>query len=428
MLNGAANLTKAEDGADLGGGDVDAAIATLVQGDFQQRWEVAKQISKLGESVIFPLVQVIEDSEAGDPDLCWFAARILGEFDHPLVINSLVKLLQSEDEDLSAIAADALGRLGKTTISALAKQLEDPATRLLATRSLTCIRSAEVIAPLQSVVADPEPMVRATAIKALSNFPDPAIVPAVIKAIDDPASMVRREAVVGVGLIAARLKQNVEFGATSYSLDHLADLLTPLLLDLNLDVAKQAAIALGRVGNDLAAEQLFQLLQTFQIPQPLRIQAIRALGWINSSQALVYLTELLNTELLNTGLLNNLDSIDLCHEVICSISRFDRPDLIPKIADVLIDQLKSTQPVLQLPLIQREIALSLGLLGDQRAIAPLIELLATPDLSVQLHVIRALKQLNSQIAHDQLSVLHQSQNLPTDLKAGVAIALREWES
>jgi HEAT repeat protein len=418
MLENVADLAQAETGIELGGDEVNTAIATLIEGDFQQRWDIAKKITKLGEAVVFPLAQIIDTFETSDPDLCWFAARALGEFNHPLAINSLVKLLHAKDEDLNAIAADALSRMGTAAISALVKQLADPTTRLLATRSLACIRSPEVIAPLQTVVTDANPQLRAIAIKSLSNFTDPEIVPILIKAIEDKASMVRREAVIGVGLIAARLKQNVGFGQIDYSLADLANLLTPLLFDLSIDVAKQAAIALGRVGNDLAATQLFQLSQTPSIPKLLKIQAIRSLGWISSNQALDDLIKLLNS----------LDSSDLCYEVVCSLRRFDRQDLIAPIATVLIAQLKSTRPPIQSLMIKREIALNLGLLGDLRAIDPLIELLAIPDLSVRLHAIRALKRLNPQLAHQHLLGFDQSENTTTELKAGVAIALNEWEN
>ncbi|AFY70605.1 PBS lyase HEAT domain protein repeat-containing protein [Thalassoporum mexicanum PCC 7367] len=420
MLESAAKLIEAGERADQEE-HVNTMLTALSKGDFQQRWELAKQIVKLGESVVLPLAALIEQTATSDPDLCWFAARILSEFDHPVAITSLVSLLHVNDEDLNAIAADALGKLGTSAIVALTQQLQDPKTRLLTVQAFACIQSAEVIAPLQTVVNDPQPMVRAMAIKALSNFPDRSIIPLLVAAITDPANMVRREAVIGMGLVAVRCKQKVEFGLVDYSLDQFANLLAPLLFDLSIDVAKQAAIALGRVGNDLAAQKLFQLVQAPQIPELLKIQAIRSLGWINSSQALAYLGELINLDSLDL-----LDSKQLCHEVISSIGRIDRPELIAATADILIAQLRANRPSTRQPVIQRQIALNLGLLGDQRALEPLIESLATSDLSTQLHIIRALKRLNPQLAHQRLLAIVEVQDTATALQAGVAIALREW--
>jgi HEAT repeat protein len=79
------------------------ALDVLYAGDFQERWEVAKVFPKLGAIAIAPLIEILEDEEA-DLELRWFAARILGGFNDPTVITTLVELLKtSEDEDLAAM-------------------------------------------------------------------------------------------------------------------------------------------------------------------------------------------------------------------------------------------------------------------------------------------------------------------------------------
>src|SRR4028118_1555477 len=69
------------------------ALDVLDAGDFQERWEVAKVFPKLGAIAIAPLIELLEDDEA-DLEMRWFAARILGEFNDPVVVTSLVELLR----------------------------------------------------------------------------------------------------------------------------------------------------------------------------------------------------------------------------------------------------------------------------------------------------------------------------------------------
>ncbi len=91
---------------------VSLAIQALEWGDFQDRWEIAKVLPNLGNGAIAPLIAVLEDEDA-DTEPRWFAARILGKFDRPEVIQALVQLVKNSDEELSQIAAETLGNLAK---------------------------------------------------------------------------------------------------------------------------------------------------------------------------------------------------------------------------------------------------------------------------------------------------------------------------
>jgi HEAT repeat protein len=87
------------------------ALDVLEAGDFQERWDVAKLFPKLGAIAIAPLIEILQDDEA-ELELRWFAGRILGGFNHPTVITTLVDLLKTaEDEELSTMAAAALASL-----------------------------------------------------------------------------------------------------------------------------------------------------------------------------------------------------------------------------------------------------------------------------------------------------------------------------
>lgn len=390
---------------------LDLAIDVLVAGDFQERWDIAKVFPKLGQKayalgvdeVIAPLLEILEDEDA-EEELRWYAARILGEFNHPAVINALVELLKSsESEELTAMAAAALGNLGSPAVADLTSLLAQKETRLLAVRSLSYIRHSETIAPLLSVVQDPQITVRTAAIEALSSFHDSRIPPVLLNALDDIAAPVRREAVTGLSF-RPDLREELD----------LVNRLLPRLYDFNLDVCAAAAIALGRLGTDAAANALYQVLKSPLTPVSLQIEIVRALGRVGTQTGLGYLRQALN----------QLESVTLWQEIVTVLGRVEQP-LTTKAAEILIEML-SGHPATQHQNVKQAIALSLGQLGEIQALAPLIQLLAAPDAGVRLHAIAALKQLAPEVAYRQLEQLATNQALAPDLKQGIAIALSEW--
>jgi HEAT repeat protein len=381
---------------------LDLALAVLFAGDFQQRWDVAKLIPRLGTVAIASLVEILEDD---DEELCWFAVRILGEFDHPQAIAALVELIKTtHHEELQAIAATALGQIGSNAVTVLTELLDDKNTRLLAVRSLAYIRRSETIAPLLSVVSDSQVNVRAVAIEALSSFHDPRIASVLLNALDDIAAPVRREAVLGLGFradLCAELK--------------LVARILPKLYDFNLDVCHAAAIALGRLGTDPAVNGLNQALQSPHTPESLQVEIVRALGRIESNIALDNLSSFLEQS----------PSVAVCQEIITVLGQVEQPHNQVKAANILIDMLRLQQPLTEIGRIKGGIALSLGYLGQLQALEPLIQLLADSERVVKLHAIAALKQLAPEIAYKQIQQIAASDVVP-ELKQGVAIALAEW--
>lgn len=379
------------------------ALDTLHAGDFRERWDIAKVFAKLGERAIAPLIEILEDDEA-ELELRWFTARILGNFNHPTAITTLVNLLQTaEEEDLAAMAATALSSLGHSAVDALADLLADPQTRLLATTALSQIRRTEIIEPLLNIVGDPDVAIRATAIEALSSFHDPRIPPVLLEALDDNAAEVRKEAVTGLGLRPDLWGE----------LD-LLNRLKPLLYDFNRDVCQQAAIALGRSGRDEAADALFEVLISPATPVPLQIDFIRALGWVGTAKALDYLQQAL------PGV-----SVEGVHEIVRILGRTEQPVLKTKVAQILLDFFHSQHPTTTLAPIKQALAQAWGHLGEMSAMVTLMELLADSEESVRWHAIAALK--NFPTAQQQLEQLVTDDNLTPALKEGVAIALAEWQ-
>jgi len=389
------------------------AIEVLLFGDFHQRWDIAKVFPKLGQSayaggvdeVIAPLIEILEDEEA-EEELRWFAGRILGEFKHLEAIAALVEVLKtSQSEELSGMAAAALGNIGSPAVASLTELLAHETTRLVAVRALSHIRRSETIAPLLSVVSDPQVPIRAAAIEALSSFHHPQIPPILLLALDDIAAPVRREAVIGLSF-RADLREELD----------LVNRLLPRLYDFNLEVCCSTAHALGRLGTDVAATALDQVLTSPHTPMNLQIEIVRSLGRLGTVKSLEYLNSCLNQQM----------STELAQEIVTVLGRVEEPILASVSARILMELLQSTAPATQASSVKQAIALSLGQLGDVQAIEPLIQMLVEPDAGVRLHVITALKHLAFEVAQQQLEQMATDTALAPALKQGVAIALAEW--
>ena len=387
---------------------VNLAIAVLEWGDFQDRWEIAKVFPNLGNCAIAPLIAVLEDEDA-DTEPRWFAARILGKFDRPEVIQALVTLVKNSDEELSQIAAETLGNFGTTAIESLATLLLQEESRQFATAALAQIRRTETIPPLLSVVGDSKVGVRVAAIEALSSFHDSRIPPVLVAALKDPATAVRKEAVRALG-VRAYLDAELD----------LVNLLKPLLWDIRLEVCQSAAIALGRLKTDAAAAALFELLLHPATPVELQIETVRALSWSETATALEYLQQTLIAEIHNTNSL-------VCQEIVTVLGRVEKPELKALAAEILSDLLASNHPAVEFTGIKQSLALGLGKLGDMRALDALISMLGDADNSVRLHCTAALKQLSAIEARQQLESLVKQESLEPRLKEGIAIALQEWQ-
>ncbi|NEP14826.1 MAG: PBS lyase [Symploca sp. SIO2C1] len=380
------------------------ALQVIEAGDFQEKWDAAKMFPKLGKRSIAPLIAIIEDEEA-DLDVRWFASRILGEFDDPLVVISLVELLESaEDEDLAQMAAQALSHIGSSAITALSGLLTQEESKYLAVQALAHIRRPETIAPLMSVVHDPLASIRSTAIEALVSFHDHKILPVLVEALQDTAAVVRKEAVIGLGLR----------GHTLPALE-VVEYLKPLLYDFNPQVCQQTAIALGRLGTDEAAEALFRVLKSVATPISLKIEFVRALNWVQTPVALEYLQQGLAWV-----------TPEVCQEIIAVLGRVELPQLKSQATQILIEFLRSGQSSAQHPSLKQALAMSLGQLGEPQALEVLIELLEEPDLTVRLHVIAALRNIPD--AYQKLQQYRADDNLSPSLRQGIAIALGEWSA
>lgn len=345
------------------------AISTLIEADFQQQWEVQKLIPGFGRDILIPLIELLQD-ETLDPDIRWFICPILGNFPEPQVIVALVELLQQTQAlELREIVGQTLITLGTAAINALESLLAQPEYRSLAVQSLFYIRTVETIPLLLEVAQDTQPELRAIAIQALGSFHDPRIPPLLIAALEDKFSSVRQAAVNALGF-RPDLAEELD----------LVNRLQPLLSDLNLQVCRETAIALGRMTQVSATTALFSVLEADTTPSALKLDLVKALGWSKLSQGIDYLEKALVT---STGIVTQ--------EIITTLGRITLPELKPQAAQVLVNWWQ-TQP-LESSLHKSALATAFGELRNNCAREILQQLAADRDRKVKLYAQSALHKL-----------------------------------
>jgi HEAT repeat protein len=346
---------------------LELSLKILIDGDFQQKWEIAKIFPKLGHITIEPLIELLESEEA-ELETRWFVCRILSEFNDPNCAIALANLLRNaEDEELSMMASQALANLGTSAIKALHQLLQVKESRLLAVQALSQIRRFEIVEPLLEVVNDPSSEIRTIAVEALGSFHDERIVPVLIAALKDTASTVRKEAAIAIGLRSSQIK--------------LVEQLAPLLYDLNIEVCQQAAIALGRMGTNEAADELFKVLQSPLTPVTLKLTIARSLGWMETAPALDYLREVLTAP-----------ESEICQEVITVLGRIEASELRKKATQILIEFFSSEPTIARQTQIRQALVMSLGELGQPEALELLQRFAEDEDKIIKLHAIAALKK------------------------------------
>ncbi len=395
--------------------DIDAvihlAIEVLENGDFPEKWDIDKLFKQIGKPAIAPLMEIIKNQDI-DQEERWFVARILADFNSDEVLEVMENIIiSSEAEDLQEIAAETLANFGDSGVDLLTNLLVKPESRLLATKALAKIHCPSTIAPLLTVVKDENNQVRIAAISALNNYCDSRIPIVLISALKDTVGKVRKEAVIG---LAAYANLHQELG--------LVKLLQPLLWDVNFEVSQQAAIALGKIGTNSAATALFELLKTSTVPNFLKIDAVRSLGWIETEVSLEYLQSLLEYNFL---VKDNYQQ-QIVNEIITALGKFEKSKLKLQATDILIEFIASNNPSLESACVKKSLALALGYLGNISALDYLIQLLADEDNSVRLHSVAAMKQLAPEKAYQKLVSLSQQATLNSQLKTGIATALAEW--
>ena len=350
------------------------ALNQLIEGDFQTRWEATKRLSVLGKGAISYLIPLLKDVEL-NWEVRWFAARALGTFDEETAaLDALIQLLQQTHEpELIAIAAEGLSHFGEKGIEALIHLLKTPTHRLTAVQALANIQHTAVLLPLLDVSDDSNPAIRKVAIAALGNFREPQVDTVLINAIKDTADSVRIEAIANLGMRSNLLNST-----------NLVDILLPGLWDINPEVSKATAIALGRLGTETAVSSLARVLHSPHTPQTLQVQIARALGWVEKESALRALMSAQQTATMTVKV-----------EIVETLSLFRSPHLRQQASVILTNWLQTLVVTPDdAPHLKRAIALALGHLQHYPAIDLLKTLTQDADAQTSLYAEAALRQLS----------------------------------
>ncbi|HEY9736481.1 MAG TPA: HEAT repeat domain-containing protein [Trichocoleus sp.] len=353
---------------------LNSALAILLGGDFQSRWEVSKQLPAFGEEVVAPLLALLADGDL-EWEVRWFAARILGHFNRSDVIEALVALLlKTEDEDLRQGAADALTRIGPGAVQALTQLLIQPSRRELAAWALAQIRHPSTVPPLLEMAQDAAAAVRSLAIEALAGYRDDRVLAVVQSALHDPDGTVRLKAV------EALVGYRQQLGELA-----LTKLLQPRLQDEDSRVARSAIAVLGRLSAAEAAAALTALLQTPETPKTQRLAVIQALGWMRTLPAL----QGLQCCWPQVGLTERLAIITALSHQTADLRAMAASTLLTWLQD-----LSASEAPEALAQLRQQGALALAELGATAALPLLRTWQSDPDEGVRLHAIAALRRLN----------------------------------
>lgn len=405
---------------------IEAAIAQLTAGDFHSKWDNTKQfneqLAQWGDRPIPYLIRRLASST--DTENQWFLVRVLAQFDHPAVVEALAQLLVTTPaEDLQLEVIKALTKLGNSAIASLTDLLDPDQPlqrRILAAQALARIRRSATISPLLSIAADADPQLRAIAIEALGSFHDPRITPVLLAALDD-IPPISTEAIRTLG-------RRVDLLAT-------VDLIGPLrrcLRHEEEDVARESAIALGRLGGTAAAIPLGEML-TQPAPTAVKIAAVRALGWMNTPSAI-----------------NNLATAFGCdvpmvmpavkQEIAKSLGQTRSAQLKATAAQPLLTWIRSIHPVRpsapEAPLspaafgIKQAVISAIARLsfhsGSAAAVDSLVPLLGDADSRIRLHALSALKQIDPRSAQTKVQAYLQNEQTAPELREKVASTLAAW--
>jgi HEAT repeat protein len=389
--------------------EIAAALDALRVGDFQTRWDTAKQLETSGEDIVPSLLALLEASES-DAELQWFVAKILGSLGHPDAAVALGQLLeQSEDEDVKLMAAQGLATLEPSAIDRLSECLEDPDRQMMVVRALTQIHRPEVVPLLLEVAQTESAKARSLALEALDQFSDPRIVPVLLGALMDISPEVRKTAIAGLAI-----------PTPAWSAADLVERLIPYLADADLDVAAQTARVLGRLATETAAITLIKTCCDPATPPQLQQPIIQSLGWIGSLTASRGLLEIWRRLAQQSPLPE-----PLMQDILIGLSNVTGAAEQAEIAEQLIEWVRS--PVLQQAnALKARAILTLGKLAEPRMLPTLINLLEDPDYTVRLHLVAALKQIAPEQAYDRIQQRIKNGTIAPQLAEGLEIALREW--
>ena len=260
--------------AKIGEPVVGPLIQALSEQDYHYSDAIKKALEAIGEPAVIPLIHALNDES---PTIREKAAIVLGRMRDSCAVEALIQASKDSEDSVRSFSGWALGQIGDPrAIDPLIRILDFNDPNNYAADALVKI-GEPAVEPLIQALTDPNAVVRSYVAFSLGQIGDQRAVQGLIKALNDQNDVVRSEAAHALGRI----------GDPS-----AIEPLSRALEDTHRDVRSAAAVALGLKGDSRVLEPLCQLLQD---PSPLRRgAAAEALGNIRVRRAVEALIQALS--------------------------------------------------------------------------------------------------------------------------------------
>ncbi len=375
---------------------IEPLIATLKDSVYPVRNSGTEALGEIGTPSIEPLITTLKNPDFPAANT---VAEALSKIGGPAV-KPLIDSLKDPDQTVRSNVAYALGEIkDPKSIEPLIESLNDPSysVRMTTSQALGNIKDLRVVEPLIETLKDPDYYVRSNAAYALGEIKDPKSIAPLIATLNDPNYNMRTDAI----------KTLRKIGAASVE---------PLIEDMkNADSKTRhtSIFLLKEIGDPRAIRPLLSL--QYDSDKEIRSNALEALISITS----VYHEELIeelkdsnhNHRDVTANLLKKLQWIANNDEeeayYFMSLNNFEECIKIGKPAVIpLITALEGTGDYTR-----KKAAESLGELGDERAIVPLLKSLQDSDPNHRYVCSNVLKDLNwTPKNEEEAAYYHMSQN------------------
>ncbi len=291
------------------------------------------------------------------------AAEILGEVGDPRAIPQLVRSIGNQDPQVRVRVVNALGRIGTAAVVVpLIDRLDDDKAevRLAAVEQLMNTRDRRAVIPLVGLFTEPSVEVRVAAITAVGRLGDRAALPALLRLLRDPNEQIKKSAVTALGNLEAA---------------EATDTLIQMLQTGSDSFRAEVAFALGHIARSPSAgergrEALHTLVEALAHGQlrAAATEALTAAGRTAVPALIAHLQGKLDGDPATVVVL--LRDIGDARATPALVNELDRGRL------------------------SRELVLdALRVMGDSRALVPVLGLVSDKDPSVRLAAMKALRPL-----------------------------------
>jgi len=165
-----------------------ALVLELTSGDDRRAEASVRCLAGYSEPVLPAITPLLD---APEPDIRWWAVRLLAEIHNDETPTHLIKALTDEDLSVRQCAALALSRQGdERAVPAVVQSLSDTDSLMvrLAANALVAIGPAAVPA-LLDVVREGTPVTRFEAVRALALIGDPRAYPALMGVLEEDSAL-----------------------------------------------------------------------------------------------------------------------------------------------------------------------------------------------------------------------------------------------